>query len=33
MGTMSLGAQLEEFKKSRWFTRGWTLQETVPSSI
>ena len=26
------GAQIEAFKKSRWFTRGWTLQELIASS-
>lgn len=30
--TMSLNGQIEAFKKSRWFTRGWTLQELVASS-
>jgi Heterokaryon incompatibility protein (HET) len=30
--TMGSDRQIEAFKKSRWFTRGWTLQELVASS-
>jgi len=29
---ISLDDQIEAFKKSRWFTRGWTLQELIASS-
>lgn len=31
-GTMSLDGQIEAFKNSRWFTRGWTLRELIASS-